>query len=263
MSKKKWILWTFLVLSAGITFRLASDFVSAQESPARVPFTLTQTYTATTSEGNELIRQEIELVVKSNGSRAKRTRSISQAGTTLSEHREIYDMVAGRITEIYPATNSKSSGYLPQPIVNRLSAIPAASCDGGLLPNSVVEANAGSILGFNVVKVTEQTTMPNGRAITNEEWRSPQLNCFPLRQRATVVASDGISTVNLTEVSTVVKGEPGAELFQISQGYTERSPSQVIAEIHRLKGESCVGCGEASVIKADQNYFGSQTPPVQ
>ncbi len=71
MVDKKFILWTFLILSAGTLFWLASDFVSAPKLVDRVPFTLTQTYTVTTSEGGDLFHQEIELAFKSNGSKAK------------------------------------------------------------------------------------------------------------------------------------------------------------------------------------------------
>ncbi len=179
----------------------------------------------------------------------------------LSDRREVYDVATGQGIEIDPATNSKTTMFLPQPIVDRLSKRVNPSCDGGLLPDSVVEDGAESILGYDVVKVTENSEMPNGVTMTNEEWRSPQLNCFPLLQRTTVVDSAGIGALNLREVKAVVQAEPGAKLFQIPKGYAERSPSEVVAATERLKGEElCIPCSEEWVTRADQNYYGSQVP---
>lgn len=255
MSKKRFLVFTLMMLSAGVVLRLTIDRLSAQEASNRVPFTMTQVYTVTSPSGNRLAqRQEIVLAVKSDGSFAQRTQGFSDAATVSFDRREVFDATTGTITGVDSFTQSNTTSFLTESVRSSLTAPIDTTCKTRLHPNSTVKQNGGSMLGYRVVKTTENSQLPDGGTVTTTEWRAPELNCFPLRKQVTFVSPGGTATVNLREVKTVVTGEPDPGLFDVPANYTERSPSEVAAETARLKGIPCSDCGRDFVIRADEKY---------
>ena len=255
MSKKKFLLFTLLLLSAGIVFRLTIDSLSAPRTSDRVPFTITQAHITYSPSGNwPALRREIVLAVRGNGSFSQRTKNLSPAGTARSDRREVYNVAAGTITAVDPLTQSKTTAFLPESSKDSLATPIDTTCGDRLRSGSTIERNGGILLGYKVVRTTENSHLPDGGTATTVALRAPELNCFPLREEVTFVAPDGTITVNLREVQSVVTGEPDPELFDVPASYTERSPSDVVSETARLKGVPCSDCGRDFLIRADQKY---------
>ncbi len=255
MNKKRFLVFTLMVLSAGVALRLTIDRLTAQGTSNRVPFTMTQVYTVSRPSGNwPTRRQEIMLAVKGDGSLVQRTKIFSDAGTIRVDRREVYDLSTGRITAIDPFTQSKTTGVLTEAIRGSLTTQIDTTCEAQLGPNATVERNGSIMSGYRVVRTTENSVLPDGGKATTVEWRAPELNYFPLRKKVTFVSPKGNTTVNLREVQTVVTGEPASELFDVPANYAERSPSEVVSETARLKGIPCSDCGQEFVGRADQKY---------
>lgn len=115
------------------------------------------------------------------------------------------------------------------------------TCDGS---ESGKELASATMLGYSVVRVI---TKDSGG--TEVKWVAPQLDCYPLQSEYT--ALEGRRVVDV--VTNVRAGEPEATLFQVPEGYVERSPR----EIHDLYGAKIHGgryLSDHLLEKADKRY---------
>jgi hypothetical protein len=118
----------------------------------------------------------------------------------------------------------------------------AESCPGAI---SAAPAEHERILGYDVVKLTEEGRAPNNGKEFTEAWVAPELNCYVLRRSASL--SDGPDT----------EGEPPPAMFDVPAEYVERSPSQLSAEWAARFGQPFLG-RESTVQRLDQRYYARQ-----
>ena len=99
-----------------------------------------------------------------------------------------------------------------------------------------------NIFGMDVFKINNTRRLGTNSFIHTEQWISPALGCFALREIKTQVEDGDIKSRNTTEMLSFSVGEPSPEVFDIPSSYVERSPSQVFMELARRRPDVCPGC---------------------
>ncbi len=101
-----------------------------------------------------------------------------------------------------------------------------------------------TLLGYPVVLDHDQHVF-GAKEIKEERWLAPSLGCLCLkRSYETLVGGTPEGKTTETALSVTV-GTPDRSLFEIPTGYTERSPSEAMAERARVLGRSCPSCDGA------------------
>jgi hypothetical protein len=143
----------------------------------------------------------------------------------LVEIRKIVFFNAAKRVVLNPMTESLTTYKLPAREVNAYRAAKAKCTDDFNPPTEII---LGYMTQRHVYPLPDHAwSVP----MVWEEWRAPALNCLALRSRITVKATGIVA--NSSEVAFVLLGEPPANLFEVPQNYTERSPSEVFAEFAR------------------------------
>jgi len=94
-------------------------------------------------------------------------------------------------------------------------------------------------------------------SLHTENWLAPALDCFPL-ESTVVFYRNGVRLGHKTrQVISLITGEPDSSLFVVPGGFTERSPSQVFAELSHRTGSPCPDCEKRSGV-LDQAYRSHQ-----
>lgn len=150
--------------------------------------------------------------------------SVTSPNGELVESRGFSDVASGRKVSVETLTRSKTTYKLSQSEVGA----PSTNCTND--PN----AQRKRILGYEVERVEEQSSFPNGK-MTVERWQAPALNCYSLRERVTFPPETAFapSPHNEIEVTLVVEGQPPLSMFEDPPDYVERSPSQLNDEYAR------------------------------
>ena len=141
--------------------------------------------------------------------------------------------------------NSKTTYTLGKSVVEGLARAP--TCEGN---GDVVK-----ILGHTTYHTTSEITHGGGN-IHDEEWRAPDLGCFPLKRSYSKWYVGQIVGSTVEEVVSVSVGEPDPRIFDIPPGLTERSPSQAMASRKAAEGKPCNNCarGYRVLDKAYQSH---------
>jgi len=159
------------------------------------------------------------------------------------------DVPSARHVDLEPFTKLSMTFYLTpselQHEVDRDESCPRAV--------SAAPAEHERILGYDVVKLTEEGRAPNNGKEVTEAWVAPELNCYVLRKSASL--SDGPH--NEIEVTDVTEGEPPPTMFDVPAEYVERSPSQLSAEWAARFGQPFLG-RESTVKRLDERYYAHQ-----
>jgi len=195
--------------------------------------------------------------VRADGSSVT-VRQLQSSIAAVGPQRIIVDLANGRKTIIEPITRSITTAILrPDTVDGHRRRF--ASC--------MLEDVARSVYqGYTVVKQVRQQTSDcrNGDqnckvTVRSESWRAPDLNCSELKRVDTLsMAGEAPVLVTSIEAQSVEVGEPDSRLFEVPQNYTERTRSEVGAELSRIKGES----HDAEVGRMlDEAHRSSQRPP--
>lgn len=165
------------------------------------------------------------LAVREDGSWAKITRYPFAEDTAYE--RDIYDMGTGMWTSVDDLSKSTVTRQMTEHQMSTLKAAPAASCGGKA---------AGMILDQNVQYI-ETIDDSEDRQITVKKWKATALGCVALRQETIMKEKRGDAwtlTIDTSLQAFSLVFEPVDQFFQVPKDYTERKPSEVYQELHRL-----------------------------
>jgi hypothetical protein len=85
--------------------------------------------------------------------------------------------------------------------------------------------------------------MLGSEKIDEDKWLAPSLNCLALKHTYKLFDSGKLVGRTTEEIVSLSTGSPDPSLFEVPEHYTERSPSQALAERARRLGHSCSTCG--------------------
>jgi hypothetical protein len=182
--------------------------------------------------GEMRAKQVLILAVRGDG--AVIEERISDHNGPLARTRSIHNRESATKTVLDFATQSKTSyyGMRLRDFKERLLSDYSAMADEGEL-----------ILGERVIKVTHQS-----RRSRVDTWLAPGLDYVPLRGEFVAFGDDGeIAARTVKEAVEILRGEPDPSLFSIPDNFIERSPSEVYAEIEKLRNGKCPGCGDKAL----------------
>jgi hypothetical protein len=146
------------------------------------------------------------------------------------------DGVTGMVVGIFSHLKSVTTEFFPVPAVLSMNTY---SCPPDI--NSPT-AEHKVMLGYDVVKITEEDSGPGEMKEVDVSWVAPRLGCYPLRRSE--VWSDGAH--NETEVRDVVEGDPPHWMFEVPAGYVEQSPKQRASAYEEKYGQPYYPPSEAS-----------------
>lgn len=222
--ERKFVLTLLVALGAlgasfVIAYRLKSQ--SLQSSPR--PFTAqgVVSHFAAEGGGGPVKVDQTTYARKSDGSWVEITTTESPNGE-VANLVTFRDVASGRRVTLEPFTKSSMTYYLTTREM-RAEVEGSQSCPPAV---SSPTADHDRILGYDVVKVTEENPGPHKTRETIEAWVVPELGCYPLRRSE--LRSDGPH--NEIEVTRLSEGEPHGRMFDVPAEYTERSPSGLSAE---------------------------------
>lgn len=139
--------------------------------------------------------------------------------------RRVLDIKSKRTVTVDPNTMSLTT-YPHTDADVELYRNPPISCIQH--PDFVLDKNAQEkIYGFDVVRYSGLIPGSENRT---ERWIAPQLNCIVMRENVTLPGGGKHTKKHTKEIKTLSIGEPDPSFFEIpTAGYTERSPSEVLA----------------------------------
>ena len=180
-------------------------------SPANISFSRTET-----------------LGIRDDGSVSRADWKPATAGHPAYSTLLITDVASGKYTIVDPFTESRTT-YRSPGMAEHHRVKPASTCPG----------TAGEqILGFETVVEDKTSSFPD-RRLTIRYWRAPHLNCLPLREEdRTMLFKTGKQSLQVLNATSITLDEPSASMFEVPSVYTERTPSEVMAESSRKLGRN-------------------------
>ena len=145
-----------------------------------------------------------------------------------AQMKELLDVAGSRLVAVDGLTESTTTDSAEGYILGRRQM--AVECMQRGEPTDT------TIHGYYTVKVVDELTTPGGGGFKFESYHAPALDCFALREKAYRTLADEpgpLTLFQVTEVTTLVKGEPDQSLFVLPEGYVERNPSEVLQEFKR------------------------------
>jgi hypothetical protein len=143
----------------------------------------------------------------------------------LPPHLRMLDLSKNRYVAVDTFTESTTT-YPASVMKAAIGTIVSATCTG---------ASGGTVLGYETVNPEQTRTFPTG-TFTEKTWNSPQLNCISLKTEKTVKHPNGKGTLEVRVATSVVLQPPPSWMFEVPSTYTERKPSEVMAEAEHKKG---------------------------
>jgi hypothetical protein len=259
----KLLVLSLLAVAFGlITSHVVPELSKAQSQGERLAFTAVIKTTAFDPNGGEHASEIVVYANRSDGSRAEWTQKFKppNTGKPYAENRSVLDLVGLRDVGIDPFTESVSSSPIEPSRVLKYRMKPDSTCalpiaEGNRL---VIDPPPVWLQGRPTVHVSGKTSLRDGSTLTVEEWRAPELECFPIKQTAIRLATkDGMTYSSRIEkeVTQVTIGDPDPALFAIPAQYTERSPSEIMAEAARRRGKpNCDNCNSKTAAMLDDAY---------
>ncbi len=248
----------FSILTAAVA---AVSFLTVQRTMSgqgRVAFTAPAVYSVYNRSGEVLLRDELVLAIRGDGSTARVRSHVTIPGNRGAVTKnKIMDF--SRAEEVYTdgLTDSITTYPILKKSVESLRRKPS-TC------TSEDPAVRGTMLGYDVVRVVEDIQASGNMVVRRDEWRAPALDCFSLKSatfRGPTAADVYLSST--TELSSVTVGEPPSQLFERPAGYVERSPSQKRQEFNKRYPERaanlCQSCLQQSDQRGDEVYFSRQS----
>lgn len=218
---------TFLLIVVVIAALVGLRTVHSQLTPETFhSFVLTETMSSPRAGSPLAYVRTFSLAVRDDGSWVKIT-PISSVAEEVVYERSIYDMRTKIWTTVDELSKSTLTRQMTEHQISTLRAVPAASCGGKA---------AGTILGQNVEYVETQDDSAD-RQITVKKWEATALGCVALRQETIMKEKRGdiwTLTVDTTLQGISLVFEPVDQFFQVPNDFTERKPSEVYQERHRL-----------------------------
>jgi hypothetical protein len=194
----------------------------------RTPFTVVQVEKLHRFPSGEYVRQEESLYsIASDGTEATTYHRSAPDGRTVDSKVIINTRAKARLA-VDGLTESVTTTKLTDSFVAGQAAKPARCTESA-------NPQRSTLLGYEVEFVDHQSPlMPNGGRHFSKLWLAPALECYPLSKIQGIQQSNGVAVVtNVTEVTSITRGEPAPEVFAVPAGYVERAPTEVFAEYTR------------------------------
>ena len=221
-----------LYVTASLTITTVLFLGTAATRPrgqSYVPLTVILQECAFDRAGELRAKQILVVAVRGDGTVLTERAADKEYG--LSRTRSIHDRLAAMRTVLNYPTRSKTTYYRLRlrDFRERLLSVYSNLADEG-----------ETILGEKVIKVTRENKQTRW-----DHWLAPGLDYIELRAELVVKDSDGtIAARTVREAVEILRGEPDPSLFEIPDSFVERSPSEVFAEIEKLRGRPDPGCGD-------------------
>ena len=159
--------------------------------------------------------------------------------------RRVFDVAQGRETVVEDTTKSTTTAPIGSGTLASSRGLPFGPCPPTGEHIEFPEDPPGlSHLGYAVSRYIEmRPTGMSGLTLRRERSIAPALGCLPMIEEMTVTDPNGsVVTRTSLQVEAVIPGEPSASLFAVPEGYTERMPSEVLAEWAETEGRPCTDC---------------------
>jgi hypothetical protein len=236
----------WLILARFGCFALSTVVVTRVLAQSRklIPFTAEKTTTYYVHPTGKFVKREQSFVaVRSDGSRVDSRMTVF--ANKEAEQKEIRNVPLKQHTSVDGLTESIST-YPMNDQELREGITGFQNCPAG--PTSP----RTKAFGFDAVKITQQFG-----TWRNERWVIPELNCLVITSSVFVDNDPKPSTI--AQTITLRVGEPNQQLFAIPSGFTERSPSEVDAEMLRRYPEAVPENAKA-LSNSDRFYYKSRGP---
>lgn len=234
----------------GVSFVVS--YTATSGFPSGKPFTAQSVTKCFSKEGDEGLVEvrHTTYARKSDGSWVESQEIVSPQGES-GKMTEIWDATSRSFIALEPFTRSSTTYYYTESEVQNSDVPGLESCPSAV--NSPAAEHA-QMLGYDVVKVVEESAGPHGSEETMVAWVAPELGCYSLRR-----SESGLhGSHNEIQVTSVTEGEPPAEMFEVPAEYVERSPSQLSDEWEAKFGERFWGANEDITKRMDQRYHAHQ-----
>jgi hypothetical protein len=215
MTNKKFLISSIVVtltISCGITAgQIMSQSVKTFEATRVVEF-----YAPETS-APWLVQTEI-VGVRNDGSSVMARKTLHPTTGADVYLRRVTDVSNKKMVVVNPLTESLTTYPLGKTI-ERERIKPTTGCPG---------EPAGEMLGYPVT-LERKRTDSDGVQTNLQAWRSPALDCVPMREESRLV-KDGVESVKVSKITGIVQGQPEEWLFDIPSTYAEKTPTEVFVE---------------------------------
>lgn len=179
--------------------------------------------------GDMSVERQLVKAIRSDRSEVELRKWRSLDGKKAADKFTVKDFREGRRVVVDHRTRSTTTYALSR---EHLDFIALQQVDCKAIPAG---AEAGTMLGIEVYKMSR--TLWDAAKTVREAWVAPGLECAVLLEQFYQTGpGNKRNLVTERRAVEVAVGEPPAFLFEIPTGYTERSPSEVLAEQTKLRG---------------------------
>jgi hypothetical protein len=240
-----------------LTIRTGRTTAATKQVPAQTfPFTATRSdITLIPGQATPVRSQMRTIAVRSDGSNVELFHRNDPTGSGKTVYiKRVLDVQGKQSVVVDPISESIMTFPLVDMAVRVQSINGASQCRGN---------PAGQILNYDVAVDEEPYAGTPQLGAADEElrvrsWRSPRLDCYPLRREMTLSRAGSEVQRTIETVVAVTEGDPDGALFEIPKTYVERPPSQAMAESARRYRNSpewrCPNCAQSQANK-DKAYF--------
>lgn len=196
---------------------------------------------------------DITFARRSDGSEVTSTSVHSPDKLQVGQSVGILDVHSSKEISLEPFTKSSMTFYLSPKQLNQ-------TLDSRHCPANVDELGEHSkILDYDVVRHRFKWDDGSGsdpESPTDDEWIAPYLACFTLKE----IFAVSWGAWNRSTVVSLTEGEPPTSMFDIPDGYVERSPSEMAAKwTDTFPGSKYVP--DSSIRNMDQQYYRQRSGP--
>ena len=210
-----------------------------------IPYTLTvREIRHDDSKGTILMNESVE-ARRSDGATVMRKFPLYKEGIGIERH---ISFPSGLIVVINEKASIKTSTQYKE--VSLASAVrdPASKCLNSFVNKPFQEGE--TIEGEEMVSGYKTVRINNGRGVLR--WLALEHGCARIKDQIVWGPGEG---KNETVLVSLVDGEPDSNLFEISGGLREVSPSERMQILLRESCPSCLDNQQNRIKKADEDYF--------
>ena len=255
MQKRQVLTVVLLTVAVGMVSRYAGH---SQQTKLNVkPFTATKVIMSFSSQtGEYLTARQQQYAIRSDGTQVVWMTKIDPLGQPKIS-KTVYDVPLERKRSADELTES----YVTTPMSGIAHSLQhrAGVCAGQPLASE-------RVFGYEVVRTEDEFAIPTpaGGRFRHVRYQAPSLNCYTMREEAYKSKGDGpLVRFEVKEVVSLLEGEPDPSLFELPEGYTERTPTEMLREFGRRHSSQAMSEEKLQKLhKLDEAYWmkRSQSP---
>jgi len=250
----KLILFAALSAAVGVgSFILTQSVKVKAQRNDRKPFTVIMVENQYNGDEKQPVHTHYYLfAVRGDGTQVQTSWVQSPRGKWM-QPKTIVDFSAKKLVSVVPFAESLSTLPLSEGVTSWYPSQPRKECTAD--PN----LERSTLLDYEVRKVHKQFLGPPESEISVDFFMAPALDCFALREEATIGPAAAPRTRMTRQPLFVLEGKPAPSLFEIPSDYVERSPSEVAAEFERRYPEQPMLSDHGRQV-LDEVYHGARQP---